>query len=264
MVASSSNWAKLQLQLHASRPANPAPRKRPADTPHDPARKQPKPSLAAAAPSIGDAPVRLDEKLLTARLALDCEMVGVGFAKKNALARVVVVNFDEVVVYSCFVKPAQRITDFRTHVSGVRPEHMAHALPLKQVIAEVGRICRQRTLIGHGLSNDLKVLSLQHPRQLIRDTAAYEPLKKLVGEHLRSQRLKTLAWEELGWAIQTGEHNPCEDAVAALRLYKRHMHAWERAPLPQRAPPLHSGKGYSGGAKKKGTGRGSGRPQHPR
>ena len=72
---------------------------------------------------------------------------------------------------------------------------------------------------------------------MIRDTAAYEPFKKQVGEQLRPQKLKTLAEKHLGWEIQTGSHSPCEDAVAALRLYKQHMHTWERAPAQERAPP---------------------------
>lgn len=131
-------------------------RKRPADGPSH--QKQPKLApLATPAPSIGNDPVKLDESMLTGRLALDCEMVGVGFSKKSALARVVIVNFDEVVVYSCFVKPTQRVTDYRTEVSGIRPEHMVHALPLKQVLSEVSRMCRSRVLIGHALNNDLKV-----------------------------------------------------------------------------------------------------------
>lgn len=254
-AAPSSNWARMQQRLPvgmkrkrdgASTGAPPAARPRTAGV-LAAATSSP---LATPAPSIALQPHQTGDEMLTARLALDCEMVGVGHGKRSALARVVVVNFDEVVVFSCFVKPTQRVTDYRTFVSGVKPEHMVHALPMRQVLTEVARIVRSRILIGHALANDLKALKLHHPSHMMRDTALYEPFRKQVGEQKRPQRLKALAEEHLGWEIQTGSHSPCEDAVAALRLYKQHMHAWERAPLPVRAPEQLKKKGDSKRQKK--------------
>ena len=45
----------------------------------------------------------------------------------------VVVNFDEQIVYCAYVRPPEKVTDFRTKYSGVRPHHMKNALPLKKV-----------------------------------------------------------------------------------------------------------------------------------
>ena len=167
---------------------------------------------------------------VSSRLALDCEMVGVGAGgSRSALARVVIVGFDERVAYSAYVRPPEQVTDYRTEVSGVRPEHMRRALPLRQVQAEVGALLRDRTIIGHGLHNDLKVLMLSHPKERVRDTALFAPYRRQLGAGTRPRRLKWLASEFLGWEIQGATHNPAEDAVAALRLYKLKMSEWERA-----------------------------------
>lgn len=62
---------------------------------------------------------------LTKALAMDCEMVGVGPAgEESAAARVSIVNQYGRCVYDKYVRPAQPVTDYRTAVSGIRPEHL--------------------------------------------------------------------------------------------------------------------------------------------
>jgi len=52
---------------------------------------------------------------------MDCEMVGIGDdGKESILARVSVVNQYGCCIYDKFVKPTERVTDYRTRVSGVR------------------------------------------------------------------------------------------------------------------------------------------------
>lgn len=59
---------------------------------------------------------------ITDTLAVDCEMVEVGTSKKeSALARVCVVNYLGDVIIDEYVRPEQRISDFRTRISGIRP-----------------------------------------------------------------------------------------------------------------------------------------------
>lgn len=54
-------------------------------------------------------------------------MVGVGpFGLESALARVTIVNYVGEVVLDEFVRPQEQVTDWRTHVSGVRKEDMEH------------------------------------------------------------------------------------------------------------------------------------------
>ena len=186
-------------------------------------------------PRIAPAPLLLDQSVyqpeaLTTRIALDCEMVGVGDGgKRSALARVVIVNFDEQVVYATFVRPPEPVTDWRTAVSGVKPQDMRHALPLRKVQDDVGALLKSRVIVGHALQNDLKALMLDHPKRDTRDTATFPPFRKQQGAGTAPRRLQWLAKEFLGWEIQGAEHSPSEDAVAALRLYKLKMNEWERA-----------------------------------
>lgn len=56
-------------------------------------------------------------------MAMDCEMVGVGpDGKESALARASLVNYNGAVLLDVFVKPKERVTDYRTFVSGITPE----------------------------------------------------------------------------------------------------------------------------------------------
>lgn len=67
---------------------------------------------------------------LTRALALDCEMVGVGPAgEDSAAARVSIVNQFGKCVYDKYVKPTQPVTDYRTAVSGIRPENLKQGGP---------------------------------------------------------------------------------------------------------------------------------------
>ena len=61
-------------------------------------------------------------------VAIDCEMVEVD-RSADALARVSIVNYNGHVLYDEYVRPENRITNFRTWVSGVGPHHMHKAKP---------------------------------------------------------------------------------------------------------------------------------------
>ena len=58
-------------------------------------------------------------------IAIDCEMVGVGL-NEDALARVSIVDKKGEVLYDKYVKPEEPVTDYRTKVSGIRPENLAN------------------------------------------------------------------------------------------------------------------------------------------
>ncbi|XP_077983147.1 uncharacterized protein LOC144437985 [Glandiceps talaboti] len=170
---------------------------------------------------------------LTKCVALDCEMVGAGVhGKDNELARVSIVNQYGMSVYDKYVKPREKVTDYRTAVSGIRPEHIKHAEDFKTVQQEVADIIKGRILVGHALYNDMKVLFLSHPRRLLRDTAKYKPFKQL----LKTKRpgLKKLVKAVLNVTVQEGEHNSIEDAHAAMKLYILRRKEWD-AVVKQRA-----------------------------
>ena len=72
-------------------------------------------------------------------VAIDCEMVGVGpEGTESSLARVSLVNFHGAVLLDVFVRQRERVTDYRTHVSGVREKDMLGARPFEEVQKQVG------------------------------------------------------------------------------------------------------------------------------
>ncbi|GJQ08388.1 hypothetical protein GpartN1_g179.t1 [Galdieria partita] len=166
---------------------------------------------------------------LTKVVALDCEFVGVGkLGKEHSLARVSIVNFKGEVLYDKYVvNDKEPVVDYRTSVSGIRPEHLksSEALPFERVQQDVYAIIRNRILVGHAIHHDMRALLLSHPRKLIRDTSKWRGLRS----HLlrKTPSLRKLAQEILGIRIQEGEHDSVEDARATLMIYKRFAKEWE-------------------------------------
>ncbi|KAG8689715.1 3'-5' exonuclease [Ceratobasidium sp. 394] len=187
-------------------------------------------------------------------LALDCEMVGVGEdGKESSLARASIVDYHGRVVLDEFVQQRERVTDYRTQYSGVRPEDMIHAKPFGEIQSRVAELLApaDRILVGHALSNDLAALLLTHPASRTRDTQLYAGRKPHTkpgakGKHSADDSgdtqsiptlwekyrtphvaLKRLAKEELGVDIQAGEHSSVTDARAAMAIYRLHKRAWD-------------------------------------
>lgn len=162
-------------------------------------------------------------------VALDCEMVGVGDKKSNALGRCSIVDYDGCVLFDTYVKPSQPITDYRTQWSGIRPRNMKNAIAFCSARNRVKRIIKNRVLVGHALQNDLKVLRLKHSSELTRDTSKHIPLRALAGFPRNSTpSLKRLSRQLLKWDIQVNEHDSVEDAMAAMLLYKKCEAEWEK------------------------------------
>ncbi|XP_063066976.1 RNA exonuclease 4 [Engraulis encrasicolus] len=164
---------------------------------------------------------------VTRAVAMDCEMVGVGpEGEESILARCSMVNQFGKCIYDKFVRPTERVTDYRTAVSGIRPDDIREGEDFKIVQKEVAEILDGRVLVGHAIHNDLKVLLLDHPKKKIRDTQKYKPFRKLV----RSGRpsLKVLSREILNVKVQQGEHSSVQDAQATMRLYTMVKKDWEK------------------------------------
>lgn len=186
------------------------------------------PVLDTSSLSNGDANIRGPEAV-----AMDCEMVGGGSDGTLELcARVCLIDEDENVIFHTYVQPQIPVTDYRYEITGIKEEHLRDAMPLCDVrerILEIlyngeslGRLRldggRARLLVGHDLDHDLDCLRMNYPDHLLRDTAKYRPLMKT---NLVSHSLKYLTRTYLGYDIQSTEHDPYEDSVSVMRLYKR-------------------------------------------
>lgn len=173
-------------------------------------------------------------------IAMDCEMVGTGVnGKDSILARVSIVNIFGKVLYDKFVKPTEKVTDYRTNVSGVRPADLEEGSEFSVVQKEVSDLLEGRILVGHGVHHDLKVLFLSHPRYHIRDTSRYKRFRSLFGG--KTPSLKKLTEKILSVQIQHGEHNSVQDAQAAMRLYTMNRREWELF-SPRKRSKLNSKK----------------------
>jgi len=178
----------------------------------------------------GEGPVgdKENDGKLTRYLAIDCEMVGVGIeGKESVLARVSIVNSRCECVYDKFVKSAEKVVDYRTHVSGVRASDLQHGSDYATVQKEVSEMLKGRVVVGHAVQNDFKVLMLSHPAKDTRDTSKYKPFRTL----LKTKRpaLKRLVDEILHQEIQKGEHSSVVDAQMTMKLYKKFKKEWEKS-----------------------------------
>ncbi|KAJ7641769.1 ribonuclease H-like domain-containing protein [Roridomyces roridus] len=175
-------------------------------------------------------------------LALDCEMVGVGpEGIESALARVSIVNFHGALLLDAFVRPKERVVDYRTEWSGVRERDMVNARPFAEVQSQVASLIKDRILIGHAVFNDLKALLLTHPRPLIRDTQAYAGRFKV--SKSKYAALRSLVQQEVGVTIQSGEHSSVTDARATMAVYRLHRREWEKGSIgPRISPSKRKGK----------------------
>uniref|UniRef100_A0A0N5AGL4 RNA exonuclease 4 n=1 Tax=Syphacia muris TaxID=451379 RepID=A0A0N5AGL4_9BILA len=249
----SENWRNLQKILAEEKAAsgsitenkidvaNPRKRKHPTETnTYDPKNRsnvwKKRRAEIKRAKTTGDSSGKTNAEV-TKVLGLDCEYVGVGVdGSDNMLARVSIVNEDGEPIYDKYVKPTQRITDFRTALSGIRPHNLDNGLPFSQVQSEVSKLIAGRIVVGHAIHNDFKVLNISHPRKLTRDTFKYPLLRQAVNK--KAPSLKLLSKEILGITIQEGEHDSVSvilvnygsfvvDARVALKLYLLHKKKWE-------------------------------------
>jgi len=172
-------------------------------------------------------------------VSLDCEMVGVGplfrsrrqnssvFESRSSLARVSIVNYYGHVLLDTFVQQREPVTDYRTAISGVRPEDVIGplALPFSVVRNQVISLLRNRILVGHAVHNDLRSLRYSHPSEYIRDTQQCPQVKEIHGP--QTIGLKTLCNAEFGIDVQPGEHSSITDARAAMALFRLYRTQWE-------------------------------------
>jgi RNA exonuclease 4 len=59
----------------------------------------------------------------------------------------------------------------------VRPADLAGAPHFKEVQQRVSELLKGRILVGHALKHDMRVLFLDHPKRMLRDTSGYKPFR---------------------------------------------------------------------------------------
>ena len=78
-------------------------------------------------------------------IAMDCEMVGIGENGVNdMLARVSIVDQNGNVLLDKFVKPQEKVIDYRTKVSGIRPQNIENGEEFRKVQNEVVQLLQHK------------------------------------------------------------------------------------------------------------------------
>lgn len=161
----------------------------------------------------------LRKKKLGNFIAMDCEFVGVGKdGTESALGRISIVNYFGYVIYDTYVRPKEKVTDWRTPVSGITPEHMKDAVSFEEAQSKTSEILMEKILVGHSIHKDLKVLLLSHPKKKIRDISKFNEFKKI--SNGRTPGLKRLCSYFLKINIQESAHSSVDDARATMLLYR--------------------------------------------
>lgn len=161
-------------------------------------------------------------------VALDCEMVGVGKSKRNALARCSIVDYHGNVIYDQHIKPNEPITDYRTKWSGILPSHMRRAVPFKVARRQILGILATKIVVGHSIHFDFKILKYRRIAREVRDTAKCVLLRSAASLPAnQTPSLRKLSSLVLGRDIQVGTHCSVEDAVATMDLYRTVEEKWE-------------------------------------
>ncbi|KAL2320114.1 hypothetical protein Fmac_029083 [Flemingia macrophylla] len=139
-------------------------------------------------------------------VALACKMVGGGSdGSLDLCGRVCLIDEHENIIFHSYVKPPIPVTNYRYETTGIRPEYLRDAMPMRQVQRRIQDfLCngepmwtirprggKARILVGHGLDHDLECLQIEYRAEKIR------------------------------YDIQTGIQDPYEDCVATMRLYMR-------------------------------------------
>jgi len=146
-------------------------------------------------------------------------------------------DWNHEVLLDTFVQVPDRVTDFRTHVSGVRAADIKAkndaAMELHACRLKVGEMLKDKILVGHALKNDLSALMLDHPKHDIRDTAKYRPFMRPSGRgggKMRPRKLRDLVKQHLGLDIQVAGEAHCsiDDATATMKLYQFAKDEWDK------------------------------------
>ncbi|RHZ20166.1 hypothetical protein DYB37_002547 [Aphanomyces astaci] len=131
-IAAGSNWAKLKPLVVAAN-AKPVATHNKTNVPqkkNDLRHVKIKKVTSDKKPKKSQTIDWIDSNLI---VAMDCEMVGVGVGgTRSVLARCSIVDFNGDVVYDEHIKPLEKVTDYRTHVSGIRSKSFRNAISFAQ------------------------------------------------------------------------------------------------------------------------------------
>ena len=161
-------------------------------------------------------------------MSVDVECVATGRGHSDrGVCRVAVVDEKEHVLLNEYVKPDARIVSYFTPITGVQRGDLDNAKSLETVLAQVyAHLSPNVTLVGQAIAGDIGWLQLkqgEHYKDVIDLSevfAAYNPRYKNMNYFSLQHEANTLLDGE--GLIDAGPHNPANDCIASIRLYKKY------------------------------------------
>ncbi|XP_021801066.1 apoptosis-enhancing nuclease-like [Prunus avium] len=152
----------------------------------------------------------------TEAIALDCEMVAGGSdGSLDLCARVCLIDEDETILFHTYVQPQYPVVNYRYEVTGLTEEHLRDGMPLQKVQDKVLQILyngKTKLLVGHSLENELDCLRINYPDYLLRYKSFCFSSVILFLRYVNHEHSVSIVFLD---------HDPYEDCVSAMRLYKR-------------------------------------------
>ena len=176
--------------------------------------------------------------------AIDCEFVAISAEESSisfdgrrtvvkpaqlALARISMVREDGVPFMDDYIVRTETVLDYLTRFSGIVPGDLDpvssphHLVSLKTAYLKLRYLVDKGVIfVGHGLSKDFRMVNIHVPENQIVDTVH---LYHLPGQRLIGLRFLIRYFFGVEEGIQDASrgHDSIEDAVGALRLYRKYQ-----------------------------------------
>lgn len=153
--------------------------------------------------------------------AMDFKTAFINNTKGNQtkiITKVTIVDEQGEILFDTFVKPKLNISD----ITDLDIKTGDEFIKVRQTII---KMISCRLLIGHNLYECLDLFKIQHPYYLLRDTTYFcNNCTNITHVH---DTLKTIAKEFVFIDIDENNHNTTENAITAMKIYKKYQREWE-------------------------------------
>jgi PAB-dependent poly(A)-specific ribonuclease subunit 2 len=171
-----------------------------------------------------------------------------------------------------YIAVTEQVVDYLTEWSGISPGDLSressphNPVPLKHAYKKLWLLLNLGCIfVGHSLANDFRTINIHVPKNQVVDTSNlfFKP------DFKRKLNLKFLAWIVLKEDIQQDTHDSIEDAVTAMKLWRKYEEFVDAGVLEQMLNDVYAkgsavrfkapgsggkGVGDSGGAMRAGEG----------
>ncbi|RHY48721.1 hypothetical protein DYB38_005675 [Aphanomyces astaci] len=161
---------------------------------------------------------------------VECVATGTGYGDRD-VARIAVVDENEVTLFDSYVKPDKPIVSYLTQLTGITAEHLNAANSLADVMADLKKVLpSQCVLVGQSVDKDAHWLGLQPAvdfRVLFNVADLFRVPTTSKSYNYRYFSLRHVAKYLLEATIQESDHDPVVDAVYAMKIFKRFRYLHE-------------------------------------